>query len=206
MLFSVILRRTALTHSFFLWSNVEPGQRGSENAWSAASSSLLNLDGACRVSVSQKFLRRQGARRRARPLAGRDRVRHGRHHPHRQRQFPQSPRLLARRNPGQASQHVRRSVGARQRGVSRFLGGAQARRIPGRRIQADRQGGQGGLDPGHLQPGARRQRQAGQGREVCDRHHRAQDQEHGGRRPDRRDQPRAGGHCVRNGRHHRHRQ
>ena len=67
-------------------------------------------------------------------------------------------------------------------------------------------GGQGGLDPGDLQPGARRQRQAGQGREVCDRHYRAQDQEHGGRRPDRGDRPGAGGHCVRNGRHHRHRQ
>ena len=50
------------------------------------------------------------------------------------------------------------------------------------------------------------QRQAGQGREICDRHYRAQDQEHGGRRPDRGDRPGAGGHCVRNGRHHRHRQ
>ena len=45
------------------------------------------------------------------------------------------------RNPGQASQHVRRSVRARRRGLPRILGGAQPRRISGRRIQADRQGG-----------------------------------------------------------------
>ena len=37
-----------------------------------------------------------------------------------------------------------------------FWASAEARRIPGRRIQADRQGRQGSLDPGDLQPDARR--------------------------------------------------
>ena len=45
--------------------------------------------------------------------------------------------------------------GARRRRLSRILGGSEARRIPGGRIQADRQGRQGRLDPGDLQPGAR---------------------------------------------------
>ena len=53
-----------------------------------------------------------------------------------------------------------------QRRVSRVLGQAQPRRIPGRRIQAHRQGRQGSLDPGFLQPDPRPQRQAVQGRQV----------------------------------------
>ena len=56
-------------------------------------------------------------------------------------ELPQDGRLHARRDPRPASQHVRRSVRARRRGLPRILGGAQPRRISGRRIQADRQGG-----------------------------------------------------------------
>ena len=55
--------------------------------------------------------------------------------------------LHARRNPGQASQHVRRAGRARQRGLPRVLGATQPRRKPVGRIQADRQGRQGSLDP-----------------------------------------------------------
>ena len=58
--------------------------------------------------------------------------------------------------------------------LSRILGAAQPRRIPVGRIQADRQGRQGGLDPRFLQPGARRKRQAVQGREVRHRRDRAE--------------------------------
>ena len=42
------------------------------------------------------------------PGPGRDRIQHGRHHRHRQREFPRRDGLLARRDPGQAPQHVRR--------------------------------------------------------------------------------------------------
>ena len=59
-----------------------------------------------------------------------------------------------------------------------FWAGAQSRRVPGGRIQADRQGRPGGLDPGLLQPDPRSQRQAVQGGEIRHRHH------HAGDRPD----------------------
>ena len=57
--------------------------------------------------------------------------------------------------------------------LSRVLGQAQSRRIPLRRIQALRQGRQGGLDPRLLQSDPRRRRQAVQGGEVRLRRHRA---------------------------------
>ena len=50
-----------------------------------------------------------------RPRAGGDRVQSRRHHHHRQREFPRRGRLLARRNPGQASLHVRGAGRARKR-------------------------------------------------------------------------------------------
>ena len=56
------------------------------------------------------------------------------------------------------------------------------------RIQAHRQGRQGGLDPGNLQPDPRCPRQAGQGRQICHRHHRAKTQDGGLRGPARGDQ------------------
>ena len=70
-------------------------------------------------------------------------------------------------------------VRARRRGLPRILGGAQPRRISGRRIQADRQGRQGSLDPGVLQSDPRSQRQAVQGRQIRHRHHRAGAGAHG---------------------------
>ena len=118
---------------------------------------------------------------RDRQIAGRDRIQHGRHHHRRQPELPQDGRLLAGRDPRPAPQHVRRSVGARRRGLPRILGGAQPRRISGRRIQADRQGRQGGLDPGVLQSDPRSQRQAVQGRQIRHRHHRAGAGPHGQR-------------------------
>ena len=60
-----------------------------------------------------------------------------------------------------------------------FWASAQPRRISGRRIQADRQGRQGSLDPGVLQSDPRSQRQAVQGRQIRHRHHRAGAGAHG---------------------------
>ena len=54
--------------------------------------------------------------------------------------FLEDARLLARRNPGQASPHVRRSVERDGAAYREFWDDAQPRRIPGGRVQADRQG------------------------------------------------------------------
>ena len=64
-----------------------------------------------------------------RPGAGGDRIQHGRHHRHRQREFPRRDGLFARRDPGQAPQHVRDAGRPRQRRLSRVLGQAEPRRI-----------------------------------------------------------------------------
>ena len=61
-----------------------------------------------------------------------------------------------------------------ERRVPGILGKAQSRRVPGRRVQADRQGWQGDLDSSLLQSDPRPQRQAVQGRQVRLRHHRAE--------------------------------
>ena len=61
----------------------------------------------------------------------------------------------------------------RERRISRVLGRPQSRQVSGRRIQADRQGRQGDLDSGLLQPDPRSERQAIQGREIPNRHHRS---------------------------------
>ncbi len=95
---------------------------------------------------------------------------------------------------------------ARERGLSRILGQAQSRRIPGRAVQAVRQGRPRNLDPGVLQSDPRCRRQAGRRHQVRHRHHRAEDPEHGGRRQDRGDGPRPGRDRIQHGRHHRHRQ
>ena len=137
---------------------------------------------------------------------GGDRVQPRRHHRHRQRQLPEGDGLHAGRDPGQAPQHVRRAGDARQRRLSRVLGRAQSRRIPGRRIQADRQGRQGSLDSGDLQPDPRRERQAVQGGEIRHRRHRAEAAVRRPRRSDRGDRQIAGGDRIRHGRHHSHRQ
>ena len=68
------------------------------------------------------------------------------------------------------------------------------------RVQALRQGRQGGLDPRLLQSDPRRRRQAVQGGEVRLRHHRAETEEREFRRPDRSDRQVAGGDRVRHGR------
>ena len=95
---------------------------------------------------------------------------------------------------------------ARQRGLSRVLGAAQPRRKPVGRIQADRQGRQGSLDPRLLQPGARREGQAVQGGEIRHRRDRAEAFERRPRRPDRRDRQVAGRDRIQHGRHHHRRQ
>ena len=112
---------------------------------------------------------------RDRPRPGRDRVQSRRHHHHRQREFPQRARLS--RSTEIQGKHHSMFVGAgraRQRGLSRVLGQAQPRRIPVRRVQAYRQGRQGGLDPRLLQSDPRRERQAVQGGEIRDRRQRAE--------------------------------
>jgi methyl-accepting chemotaxis protein len=58
------------------------------------------------------------------PRPGRDRIQHGRHHRHREREFPRRDGLFARRDSRQASQHVRHAGRSRQRGLSRILGQA----------------------------------------------------------------------------------
>src|SRR5262245_48294401 len=65
--------------------------------------------------------------------------------------FLKRGRLFTWRDPREAPQHVHAAGRSRQRRLSRILGRAEPRRIPGRRIQADRQGRQGNLDPGFLQ-------------------------------------------------------
>ncbi|MGY4600019.1 PAS domain S-box-containing protein [Bradyrhizobium sp. GM22.5] len=71
--------------------------------------------------------------------------------------------------------------------LSRVLGGAQPRPVSGGRIQAHRQGRQGGLYPGLLQSDHGSQRQAVQGREICDRRHEAGAGPHGQRARPRHD-------------------
>ena len=110
------------------------------------------------------------------------------------------------RDQGQASQHVCRHRRARERGLPRILGPPEPRRVPGRAVQADRQGRPRGLDPGLLQSDPRRQRKAGRRDQVRNRHHRAENPVDRRRRQDRRDQPGPGRDRVRDGRHHHHRE
>ena len=114
-----------------------------------------------------------------------DRVLARRQDPARQRELPQDARLHARRNQGSASLDVRRSGLSGKRGISDVLGKARPRRVRRRAVQAHRQGRQGNLDPGELQPDPRQQRQAVQGGEVRHRHHRAEDAQRRFRRPAR---------------------
>ncbi len=95
---------------------------------------------------------------------------------------------------------------ARQHRIPRVLGRPQSRQVQGRRIQAHRQGRPRGLDPGLLQSDPGFERQGGEGHQVRERHHLAEDPQHGRRRQDRRDRPRAGRDRVQSRRHHHHRQ
>ncbi len=131
-----------------------------------------------------------------RQVAGGHRIQSRRHHYHGQPEFPGRDGLPARRDRRQAPQHVRDAGGAGQRGLSRVLGAARPRRISISRIQAARQGRPRDLDPGVLQSDHRRGRQAGEGRQVRDRHHRAQDPQPRRCRQDFRDRPRPGGDRV----------
>ena len=106
--------------------------------------------------------------------AGGDRVQRGWQDSARQRKLPEDARLHAGRDQGPASFDVRRSGLPAKPRLPDVLGQARPRRIRRRPVQADRQGRQGGLDPGQLQPDPRRQRQALQGREIRNRHHRAE--------------------------------
>ena len=162
--------------------------------------------GARRVQLARqgKSAERTFAGGRHQQIAGRDRVQPRWNDHHGEPEFPVHARLLARRNQGQASQHVRRAGSARQQRLPRILGQAQPRRVSGRAIQADRQGRQADMDSGVLQSDLRCQGQAIQGDQVRHRYHRAKDPEHGRRRQDRGDEPRPGRHRVQHGRHHRH--
>jgi len=66
-------------------------------------------------------------------------------------ELPQRARQFARRNPGQASQHVRDARRAGHRRLSRVLGQPQSWRVSDGGIPARRQGWQGCLDSGLLQ-------------------------------------------------------
>ena len=77
------------------------------------------------------------------------------------------------------------------------LGQAAARRSHRVRLQADRQGRQGGVDPRRLSPGDQRRRQGRQGRQHRQRHHRRQKRSDGEQRQDRRHLARPGDRRVR---------
>ena len=74
----------------------------------------------------------------------------------------------------QASPHVRRPRLRRERRVPRILGQAAARRTRRERIQAPRQGRQGGVDQVRLPSRDQRRRPGGEGRQHPHRHHRRQ--------------------------------
>ena len=74
--------------------------------------------------------------------------------------------------PGQASFDVHAGGRAGWPCLSRVLGDVEPRRVSIGRIQARRQGRQGGLDPGILQPDPRSQQQTLQGGEIRHRHDR----------------------------------
>ena len=93
--------------------------------------------------------------------------------PHRQRQeeFPQYAGLHTGRDPRTSITGCCRSrlfARARIRSFWERLGRGE---FIADEVQAHRQGRQGGLDPGHLQPDPRPEGKPLQGREVCDRHH-----------------------------------
>ena len=167
---------------------------------------LLSLRGFFYAFVEKQFVRPRciGAGGRDQPVAGGDRVQDGRHDRHRQPELPRRDGLSARRNHGQASPDVRDAGAARQPDYHAFWAQLNRGEYPGRRIQARRQGRPRGLDSGVLQSDPRQRRQAGQGRQVRHRHHRAQDPQHGGCRQDRGDRPGAGRDRVQSRRHHHH--
>ncbi len=102
---------------------------------------------------------------------GGHRVRPRRHRHHGQRELPQGAGLSPGGNQRPAPQHVCRSGLPRERGIQAVLARPQRRQIPGRGIQAHRQGRQGSLDSGLVQPDLRSRRQAVQGRQVRHRRH-----------------------------------
>ena len=108
-----------------------------------------------------------------RQVAGRHRIRPRRPGADRERELPGTARLQRRGNPRPSSQHVRRARLCQQPGVPAILGETGARRVRCGPVQAARQGGPGGLDPGQLQSDPRSQQQAVQGGEIRHRHHRA---------------------------------
>ncbi len=78
-------------------------------------------------------------------------------------------------------------------GLPRILGNPQSRPVPGRGIQADRQRRPRNLDSGFLQSDPRSQRQALQGRQIRNRHHRPGGGAQEGRERARPDRDRGGG-------------
>jgi PAS domain S-box-containing protein len=80
------------------------------------------------------------------------RVRPAGQHPDGQREFLRRAGLRPVGNQGQTSLDVRRTCLCAQRRLQGFLGQAARRRVRRRGIQAARQGWQGDLDPGFLQP------------------------------------------------------
>ena len=86
------------------------------------------------------------------------------------------------------------------------LGRPQCRQVPGRRIQANRQGRQASLDPGIIQPDPRQERQAVRVVKFATDITARENSKHGRCRKDRRDRPRPGGDRVQSGRHDHHRE
>ena len=117
---------------------------------------------------------RQGRRldRRNLALTGGHRVQTRRHHPRRQREFLRDARLQPRRDQGPQPQPLRHGRLPSLVRLSRLLGQAERRPVRRRQVPARRQGRQGSLDPGLLQPDHGRRRQGRQGRQVRHRHHR----------------------------------
>ena len=107
---------------------------------------------------------------------GGDRVQARRHDHHRQRKFLEDARLHAG---GSSAASITACSSSPPTRAAPSIGSsgkslAAANSTAGR-VQADRQGRQGDLDPGELQRDPRSQRPAVQGREIRHRHHRAED-------------------------------
>ena len=124
-----------------------------------------------RGETQERRIRRQDQCDLAR--SGGHRIHACRRNHHRQREFPEHSRLSSRGNQGPASSHLRRAGLRAILRLSGVLEETEPRRIYRGRVQAHRQGRQGGLDSGLLQPDFRPEQQGDEGRQIRDRRHRA---------------------------------
>ncbi|NUP95835.1 MAG: hypothetical protein HUU28_06695 [Planctomycetaceae bacterium] len=112
--------------------------------------------------------------RRARALAGGDRVRARRHDPPRERELLPHGRLRGERDRGSPPLAVRRRDRAHERGLQALLAGPRIRPVQVGPVPPHRQGRARDLDRGDVQPGPRPRRPALQGRQVRERRHGAE--------------------------------